>query len=311
MYRRAFRIGGLVLADVAILRATWPDVRDAAAGVAGPHAWTARAGADAALASLAAAILWLVAAWLALGLLAAAGAGLPGALGRLTAAASRVLLPGAVLRLVAGTAGLTVLLTPVAATAAPSAAPHRVPAAAGALPAPTWPTTPARDRTPRQAPAPTAPSVATPPPLWPTGNAVGGPAGRAIGRNAGETPGRNPGNPNRGNAGETPGRNPGNPNRGNAGETPGRGTGAATGSNPGNANGSGPGAARGSNTCGVRVRPGDSLWLIAARRIGPGASDAQVADSWPQWYAANRKVIGVDPDVILPGQQLIPPGGRR
>ncbi|MGO4598219.1 LysM peptidoglycan-binding domain-containing protein [Terrabacter sp. 2RAF25] len=57
----------------------------------------------------------------------------------------------------------------------------------------------------------------------------------------------------------------------------------------------------------VTVRRGDSLWTVAARHLGPGASDAQVAREWPRWYAANRDVIGDDPDLIKPGQQLRPP----
>lgn len=57
----------------------------------------------------------------------------------------------------------------------------------------------------------------------------------------------------------------------------------------------------------VTVRRGDSLWTVAARHLGPGASDAQVAREWPRWYAANRDVIGDDPDLIVPGQQLRPP----
>jgi nucleoid-associated protein YgaU len=54
----------------------------------------------------------------------------------------------------------------------------------------------------------------------------------------------------------------------------------------------------------VRVRPGDSLWLLAAQRLGPHASDAQIAAEWPRWYAANRVVVGPDPDLIVPGQVL-------
>jgi resuscitation-promoting factor RpfA len=57
----------------------------------------------------------------------------------------------------------------------------------------------------------------------------------------------------------------------------------------------------------VTVQPGDSLWAIAARQLGPGATAADVAASWPRWYAANRAVIGPDPDLILPGQRLVPP----
>ncbi len=58
----------------------------------------------------------------------------------------------------------------------------------------------------------------------------------------------------------------------------------------------------------VTVRRGDSLWRIAARHLGPQATDAEVARAWPQWYAANRDVMGADPDLLLPGQQLRPPG---
>ena len=54
----------------------------------------------------------------------------------------------------------------------------------------------------------------------------------------------------------------------------------------------------------VVVLRGDSLWEIAARHLGPDASDAEVAVEWPRWYAANRAVIGDDPDLLLPGQVL-------
>ena len=57
----------------------------------------------------------------------------------------------------------------------------------------------------------------------------------------------------------------------------------------------------------VVVRRGDTLWDIAARALGPDASVADIAASWPGWYAANRSTIGPDPDLILPGQLLRPP----
>ncbi|HEY3001833.1 MAG TPA: hypothetical protein VGJ44_05745 [Kribbellaceae bacterium] len=57
----------------------------------------------------------------------------------------------------------------------------------------------------------------------------------------------------------------------------------------------------------VAVREGDSLWSIAAAELGPGASDAAIAERWPQWYAANAPVIGSDPDLIQPGQVLHAP----
>ncbi len=57
----------------------------------------------------------------------------------------------------------------------------------------------------------------------------------------------------------------------------------------------------------VTVRRGDSLWSIAQRHLGAIATDAEVARAWPEWYAANRAVIGDDPDLIHPGMQLVPP----
>ncbi len=58
----------------------------------------------------------------------------------------------------------------------------------------------------------------------------------------------------------------------------------------------------------VVVRRGDSLWVIAARHLGPGATDREVAAEWPRWFAENRAVIGPDPDLIRPGQLLRAPG---
>ncbi|MEO7981021.1 MAG: hypothetical protein ABI807_09045 [Sporichthyaceae bacterium] len=57
----------------------------------------------------------------------------------------------------------------------------------------------------------------------------------------------------------------------------------------------------------VVVRRGDSLWEIAARHLGADAGPAEVAAEWPRWYAANRAVIGGDPDLLRPGQRLAPP----
>jgi nucleoid-associated protein YgaU len=60
----------------------------------------------------------------------------------------------------------------------------------------------------------------------------------------------------------------------------------------------------------LTVRTGDSLWMIAAHRLGPGASAARIATEWPRWYAANKALIGADPDLIRPGSRLHPPAGR-
>lgn len=57
----------------------------------------------------------------------------------------------------------------------------------------------------------------------------------------------------------------------------------------------------------VAVRAGDSLWTIAARALGPEASDVEIALEWPRWFDANRAAIGNNPDVLLPGQVLRAP----
>ncbi len=53
------------------------------------------------------------------------------------------------------------------------------------------------------------------------------------------------------------------------------------------------------------VRPGDSLWSIARAHPGPGID---VDRRWRAIWAANREVVGDDPDLILPGQALRLPG---
>ena len=50
------------------------------------------------------------------------------------------------------------------------------------------------------------------------------------------------------------------------------------------------------------VQPGDTLSGIAARLA--------VRGGWAALYAANRPLIGPDPDVIRPGTVLVLPGGR-
>ncbi|MEJ5946163.1 LysM domain-containing protein [Pseudokineococcus basanitobsidens] len=57
----------------------------------------------------------------------------------------------------------------------------------------------------------------------------------------------------------------------------------------------------------VVVVRGDTLWGIAARSLPAGADDAEVAATWPAWYAANRHVVGDDPDLLRPGQVLRAP----
>ena len=63
----------------------------------------------------------------------------------------------------------------------------------------------------------------------------------------------------------------------------------------------------------VVVRRGDTLWGLVAQHLGGQATDQDVAEEGPRWYAANRGVIGNDPDLLRPGQQLVVPssGGHR
>lgn len=61
----------------------------------------------------------------------------------------------------------------------------------------------------------------------------------------------------------------------------------------------------------VVVAAGDSLWSIARRDLGPGASDLAVVSHWHAIYAANRRLIGPDPDLVRPGQRLLLPRKDR
>ncbi|SDC05000.1 hypothetical protein SAMN05660690_0344 [Geodermatophilus telluris] len=60
------------------------------------------------------------------------------------------------------------------------------------------------------------------------------------------------------------------------------------------------------------VLRGECLWSIAAAdlraRAGAEPSDAEVATAVGRWWAANAAVVGDDPDLLLPGQVLRPPG---
>ena len=61
----------------------------------------------------------------------------------------------------------------------------------------------------------------------------------------------------------------------------------------------------------VIVRPGDTLWAIAARSLPAGAGNAEIASACARWHTANRAVIGADPDQIHPQQRLVPPEPAR
>lgn len=61
----------------------------------------------------------------------------------------------------------------------------------------------------------------------------------------------------------------------------------------------------------ITVRAGDSLWSIASERLGPDAALADIDAAWRELYAANRQVIGTDPDLIHPGLDLEPGSNRK
>ena len=52
---------------------------------------------------------------------------------------------------------------------------------------------------------------------------------------------------------------------------------------------------------------GDCLWDIAARLVGPRASNAAIDRGWRAIYNANRAAIGDDPGLIHPGLVLTIP----
>lgn len=55
------------------------------------------------------------------------------------------------------------------------------------------------------------------------------------------------------------------------------------------------------------VRRGECLWDIVGRHLGDRATPAAIAEAIPSWHAANRDVLGPDPDLIHPGVTLTPP----
>jgi resuscitation-promoting factor RpfA len=89
--------------------------------------------------------------------------------------------------------------------------------------------------------------------------------------------------------------------------------GPSTGSSPGvPGEPGGPGLPDASTSSGqgrsaVMVVRGDTLWDIAAARLGTNATNPEIAAEWPRWYAKNRELIGSNPDLIFPGQRLLPP----
>ena len=57
----------------------------------------------------------------------------------------------------------------------------------------------------------------------------------------------------------------------------------------------------------VVVRPGQSLWTIAARLLPPTATDVDITYAWHRLHRANAATVGTDPHLILPGTRLVVP----
>jgi hypothetical protein len=53
------------------------------------------------------------------------------------------------------------------------------------------------------------------------------------------------------------------------------------------------------------VGPGDSLWTIAEDRLQPDASPEQIGYETERIVELNRNLLGSNPDMILPGQELL------
>jgi resuscitation-promoting factor RpfA len=234
------RPGGLVVLDLAVLRFAQPDLSSLRQVVRSPADWITAHGIDGSALLLGTTALWLVAAWLAVGLLAATMSALPGVIGRRARATAGVVLPQALQRLAFSAAGLGaglgMALSPAAAFAStmpspapPSSTQSAAPAAQSALSAPGWPQ---------------STQAATPPVPIESRHAV--------------------------------------PRRARTNE-------------PAQA------------IAQVIVQPGDSLWSIAKSHLPAGASDADIAATWPAWYSANKRAIGDDPSTIDIGTRLQAP----
>jgi len=225
------RIALLAVADVSVLLGLRPPWARLAADLRHVEPWVARVGADQAIASLAGAVLWLTALWLAFALLLVVTSTLPGQLGRAVAAVGALAVPASMRRLLLGTASVAIVVAPAVAATPAFAAPAPPSPSAATAPAVVWPTDPSREAAEPARSAPTAPAHSV------TNRAPQAPQAHST----------------------------------------------------------------------VTVAPGDNLWSIAARSLGPHPTAEQIASAWPRWHEANRSVIGDDPNLIVPGQRLSGP----
>ena len=272
---RGSALATLAVADAAALIYLSPHWAQLVGDIGAPHRWISRVGADEAAIALGGAVIWCVAVWLAIGLGAAYAAAAPGRIGCVARYVARRLLPEVLLRAVAAVAGLGVLVSPVAAGA--------VPAGNGTAGAPAG----------NAGGGTGLAATSRPAPAWPTDRAQ-------MPRVHVSWPTDQP-----------PARGASAPMHG-----PAHTHGAPTTARPHRIPSAQPERAEPQQSSSVRdgevtVTPGDSLWLIAAQRLGPDASDEAIAAAWPRWYAANEHEIGPDPSLIVPGQVLRTPSATN
>ncbi|MGX7679198.1 LysM peptidoglycan-binding domain-containing protein [Jatrophihabitans sp. DSM 45814] len=282
-----------VAADGWVLLRVRPRWHEMCEGLAAPHDWVLRVGTDQAAFVLLTGTLWLVALWLALGLGSTALGLLPGRIGSIGRGLATKFAPLALQRIVIGAAGASILLGTTMASADPlPPSDSAVTVAASSLPAIDW----VRGGPPQRTQTVTAPEpVATgaspvtngPAITWPTD--VGENA--KVGQNARPS--------------AAPATRTSPPRMAPSAPKNQIGRGGTRVNIPGGA------PTHAQLPTSMTVKRGDSLWLIAAHRLGPQTTAAQIAREWPRWYAQNRSVVGDDPGLLVPGEQLNAPSRER
>lgn len=300
-----------------------------------PHSWVAQVGTDSAVATLAGALLWLCALWVAVGLTAAWIGQLPGLAGELGRAATRCVVPVAIQRLVAVAAGFSLLVGGASAgaveqptggagiagrTGIAGSTTATVGSATGTVAAPGWPLdqrapTPSAER-------PSQPTDKSPQPIAKPGRPIDRPT--EMPRRPAEQPSSSRPTTSQPAGSPTPDRSAPGPAGWplDSSSSTRSGGPAPTSATPATTDPVRPGqpATPGKTAAPIRassaqptvpVRPGDSLWTIAGAGLGPAATDQQIAIAWPYWYRANRQLIGRDPNLLRPGTRLRRPVADR
>lgn len=282
-----------------------------AAAARDPAGWAEQVGTDTVAMTVAALACWLVWLCLTVGVLVTAATAVPGAAGSLARAVADRCVPASLRRLAALALGISLGVV-VAGCARPTAAAsprgHPATASPSRAASPTGADVAGADAVPtagragRTARAGRSRVAEQPRVDWPLGATGSGRAEEApsVHQAVPQAPLDWPLGPVPGSAGSQPvpgaGVGPGASATGDR-RRPARATGAAGRQDeeaaPANAD--------------VVVASGDCLWLIAARRLGASATDSRIAVEAQRWYAANRAVVGADPDLIHPGQTLVTP----